>query len=251
MIIKRNQTDKKPNNEQQSVQPVQPSAEISFANQQNQSSTPEPLKFEDIVFDQRQERRQGSRRRGYRRIDDRNIVSRAQEEANSIREQAVKEGHRMGIENAQMEINQLIEAIQEFYSYKDEMFSMIAPHILDVSVEIAKKIINKEIEQDKTALLCLIKSALGDTFKLENRITVKVQPQDVLTVKEQLPEYLSADSNEAKIKVIPDENITSGGAIILTENGIIDATIDTGLSILEQAFKNIQQEQGQQEEQEQ
>ena len=91
----------------------------------------------------------------------------------------------------------------------------------------------------------MIKSALGDTFKLENRITVKVQPQDVLTVKENLPEYLSADANEAKIKVVPDENITSGGAIILTENGIIDATIDTGLSILEQAFKNIQQQEQQ------
>ena len=157
----------------------------------------------------------------------------------------------MGIENAQAEVNQLVGAIKEFFSYKDEMFNMIAPHILEVSVEIAKKIINKEIEQDKTALLGLIKSALGDTFKLENRITVKVQPQDVLTVKENLPEYLSADSIEAKIKVIPDENITSGGAIILTENGIIDATIDTGLSILEQAFKNIQQQQEQQEQQEQ
>ena len=121
------------------------------------------------------------------------------------------------------------------------MFNMISPCILDISVEIAKKIINKEIEQDKTALLSLIKSAIGDTFKLENRITVKVSPQDVVTVKENLPEFLSADSIEARIKVVPDDNITSGGAIIVTSNGIIDATIDTGLSILEQAFKKVQQ----------
>ena len=246
MIIKRSQSDKKPNSEKKPVvqQTAQSSAAPSFDNPKP-NVAPEPLKFEDIVFDPRQERRQGSRRRGYRRIDDRNIVSRAQEEANSIREQAVKDGHKMGIENAQEEVNQLMAALKEFFAYKDEMFNMIAPHILEVSVEIAKKIINKEIEQDKTALLGLIKSALGDTFKLENRITVKVQPQDVLTVKENLPEYLSADANEAKIKVVPDENITSGGAIILTENGIIDATIDTGLSILEQAFKNIQQQEQQ------
>lgn len=242
MIIKRSQSDKKSvggnNSNNKTAQPVTSASAVEKSVVQE---TAEPLKFEDIVFDARQERRQGSRRRGYRRIDDRNIVSRAQEEANSIREQAVKEGHRMGLENAQGEVNQLIEAIREYFSYKDEMFGLIAPHILDVSVAIAKKIINKEIEQDKTALLGLIKSALGDTFKLENRITVKVQPQDVLTVKENLPEYLSADSIEAKIKVIPDENIASGGAIIITENGIIDATIDTGLSILEQAFKNLQQ----------
>lgn len=207
-----------------------------------QSNEPQvPLSFEDIVFDSRQERRQGSRRRGYRRIDDRNMVSRAQEEANSIREQAVKEGHKIGIENAEQDIQALRDAIVGFFKYQDEMFSMISPCILDISVEIAKKIINKEIEQDKTALLSLIKSAIGDTFKLENRITVKVSPQDVVTVKENLPEFLSADSIEARIKVVPDDNITSGGAIIVTSNGIIDATIDTGLSILEQAFKKVQQ----------
>lgn len=239
MIIKRSQSEKKANDVNNKPQSSQQNSATAGGEVQN--TAPEPLRFEDIVFDARQERRQGSRRRGYRRIDDRNIVSRAQEEANSIREQAVKDGHRMGLENAQEEVNQLIEAIKGFFAYKEEMFNMIAPHILEVSVEIAKKIINKEIEQDKTALLGLIKSALGDTFKLENRITVKVQPQDVLTVKENLPEYLSADAIEAKIKVIPDENIASGGAIIMTENGIIDATIDTGLSILEQAFKNLQQ----------
>ena len=123
------------------------------------------------------------------------------------------------------------------------MFKGIAPHILDISVEIAKKIINKELEQDKNTLISLIKTALGDTFKLENRITVKVMPQDVATVRENLPEALSADSIEASIKVIPDENIQSGGAIIITDNGIIDATIDTGLSILELAFKKIQEKQ--------
>ena len=121
------------------------------------------------------------------------------------------------------------------------MFDGIAPHILDISVQIAKKIINKELEQDKMTLISLIKSALGDSFKPENRITVKVMPQDVATVRENLPAALSLESGEASIKVVPDENIQSGGAIIVTDNGIIDATIDTGLSILELAFKKIQE----------
>ncbi len=241
MIIKRSQSEKNKINKQV-TDTTHIVSENSNINNSVISQEPEvSLNFEDIVFDSRQERRQGSRRRGYRRIDDRNTVSRAQEEANSIREQAVREGHKIGLENAQQDIQSLLNAIQSFFDYKDKMFEMIAPHILDVSVEIAKKIINKEIEQDKTALLSLIKSALGDTFKSENRITVKVMPQDVVTVKENLPEFLSSDSYEAKIKVVGDDNISSGGAIIITENGIIDATIDTGLSILEQAFKNIQQ----------
>ena len=240
MIIKRKQSDNN-NIQKNNSEVTQVSSEKVVENISSQVEPQIPLSFEDIVFDARQERRQGSRRRGYRRIDDRNIVSRAQEEANSIREQAVKEGHKLGLENAQEDLQALTDALQEFFNYKEEMFSYISTHILDISVEIAKKIINKEIEQDKTALLSLIKSALGDTFKLDNRITVKVKSQDVVTVRENLPEFLSFDSGEAKIKVVADDNIASGGAIIITENGIIDATIDTGLSILEQAFKNIQQ----------
>lgn len=240
MIIKRSQSEK--TQKQPLFNDTAPTA-VPQIDDAVKQEVQVPLSFEDIVFDSRQERRQGSRRRGYRRVDERNMVSRAQEEANSIREQAVKEGHRIGLENAQKDIDSLIEAIKGFYSYKEEMFSMISPHILEISVEIAKKIINKEIEQDKEALFSLIKSALGDTFKTENRITVKVSPQDAVTVKENLPAFLSADSIEAKIKVVPDDSISSGGAIILTENGIIDATIDTGLSILEQAFKKMQQEQ--------
>lgn len=246
MIIKRNQSDnKQPQAKQETVtENTAPAITEEFLQSADAETIEKlPLSFEDIVFDARQERRQGSRRRGYRRIDERNIVSRAQEEANAIREQAVIEGHKIGIENAQKELAALMDAIKSFFAYKEEMFNYIAPHILELSVEIAKKVINKEIEQDKNALLSLIKFALGDTLKMDNRITVKVKPQDVVTVRDNLPEFLSADSIDAKIKVVPDDHIVSGGAIIITENGIIDATIDTGLSILEQAFKNIQQQQ--------
>lgn len=246
MIIKRSQSEVKKNTQKSSEQPKKVQEDIVLTPSEVSKPVKEevqvPLSFEDIVFDSRMERRQGSRRRGYRRIDDRNIVSRAQEEANSIREQAVKEGHKLGLENAHAEIQALTDAIQEFFTYKDEMFAVVAPHILDISVEIAKKIINKEIEQDKTALLSLIKSAMGDSFKVSNHITVKVLPQDVVAVKEGLPEFLSINSEDVDIKVVPDDNISTGGAIIVTDNGIIDATIDTGLTILEQAFKNLQQQ---------
>ena len=238
MIIKKHQSENLINKPDT---PPAPTPEVKVADNKNSEVNNPPLNFEDIVFDAREERRQGSRRRGYRRVDDRNIVSRAQDEARIIREQAVKEGHKIGLENAAADIHKLYEAIQEFFGYKEVLFNDIAPHILEIAVQIAKKIINKELEQDKMTLISLIKSALGDNFKIENRITVKVMPQDVSTVRENLPDALSVDLGEATIKVVPDENIKSGGAIIVTENGIIDATIDTGLSILELAFKKIQE----------
>ena len=48
------------------------------------------LSLDNITFEQREERREGSRRRGYRRTQDRNIVSRAKKDAQSIKEVAKK-----------------------------------------------------------------------------------------------------------------------------------------------------------------
>ena len=58
----------------------------------------EKIDISEIEFKERVERRRGDRRKGFRRIDERTLVSRAQEEARSIRELAAKEGYKNGLE---------------------------------------------------------------------------------------------------------------------------------------------------------
>ena len=45
--------------------------------------------------------------------------------------------------------------------------------------------------------------------------------------------------SEAKINVISDENISYGGCMVTTTNGIIDATIETQMSIISEALKEV------------
>ena len=73
---------------------------IKMVSAQNAEPEIDLFDVENIDFTQRQERRRGSRRRGYRRIDDRNLVSRAQEEAETIKKSAFEEGYRKGLEQA-------------------------------------------------------------------------------------------------------------------------------------------------------
>ena len=100
--------------------------------------------IENIDFTQRQERRRGSRRRGYRRIDDRNLVSRAQEESENIKKSAFEEGYRLGLEKAEADLNKFREEFSCFMNARKEVFEYIAPDILEISVDIAKKIIRKD-----------------------------------------------------------------------------------------------------------
>lgn len=192
--------------------------------------------IDNINFEQRPERRQGSRRRGYRRIDDRNLVSRAQEEAISIKEKAAQEGHKIGIEMAQEDISKLNDALEEFFTYKTKVYDEVAGGILDISLEIAKKILNIELDTNKQALLNIINNALSTHSKGENHVTIRVLPTEVETVKENIPEILSNGQFEAKIVVVGDDTIEMGGAIIETNNGIIDATVGTQLEIIKEAL---------------
>ena len=195
------------------------------------------LSLDDIQFEQRSERREGTRRRGYRRTQDRNVVSRAQKDAISIKEAARQEGYKEGIIKAEKDIEILKEKLSEFYNYKERVFDKVSECVMDVSVEIAKKIIKKQIEEDRTSVIPIIRSAIEEVNKIEEKITLRVMPQDVEIVRDKLPELFSGEYFEAKISVIPDKNIKEGGVIVETSNGIIDASIETQIEIIENALK--------------
>lgn len=195
--------------------------------------------LDNIDFSQRQERRRGDRRRGYRRIDDRNLISRAQEEADTIKESAAKEGYKAGIEQAQKDIQDVRNSITEFLKAKQEVFEYIAPDILEISVDIAKKIVKKEIEQDPQMLLETILDVLKNVSKDEVRVSIKVNPSQVSLVKENLPEIISTLGIEARINVLSEETIEIGGCILYTNNGVVDATINTQIAIIQEALKGI------------
>ena len=201
---------------------------------QEQRNPVDDLNFslENVKFQQREERREGSRRRGYRRTQDRNIISRAQNEAIQIKEAAKQEGYQAGIEKAVEDLAELKSKFAEFYAYKDALFEKVSDCIMDISLEVAKKIIKKEIEVDKEATISIIKGALDEVNRTENKITLKVMPQEVEIVKDKLPEIFADNTFEAKIMVVPDNNISEGGVIIETSNGIIDATIQTQVAII-------------------
>lgn len=200
---------------------------------------PDIFELDNIDFSQRQERRRGDRRRGYRRIDDRNLISRAQEEADSIRETAAKEGYKAGLEQAKSDIVALREKIADFVSAKKEVFEYIAPDILEISVDIAQKIIKREVSQNPQIILDSILDVMKTISKEENRITVKVNPLQADLVKTELPDYISSMGIEAKINVVGDESIAEGGCILNTNNGIVDASLDTQLDIIKEALKGM------------
>ena len=195
--------------------------------------------LDNIDFSQRAERRQGNRRRGFRRVDDRNLVSRAKDEADSIREAARKEGYQQGLSEASADLAEMRTALSEFMRAKKEVFEYIAPDILEISVDIAKKIIKKEVEQDPQILFDTIVDVLKTLSKEETKITVRVSPTQANVVKSAVPHIANIAGVEAKITVLPDDEVAEGGCLVTTNNGIVDATVQSRVAVVVEALKEL------------
>lgn len=195
--------------------------------------------IENIDFTQRQERRRGTRRRGYRRIDDRNLVSRAQEEADTIKQSAFEEGYRKGVEAASKDMETFREEFCAFMNAPKDVFEYIAPDILEISVDIAKKVVQKEVESDPQILINIIMDILKTIPKNEPKINIKVQPQAVQFVKDTIPNISYQFGIDAKINVTADPSVEEGGCVFQTNNGIVDASVDTRLEIIKNALEGM------------
>jgi flagellar assembly protein FliH len=195
--------------------------------------------LDNIDFKQRQERRRGDRRRGFRRIDDRNLISRAREEADAIKQAAAKEGYQEGLEAAKSDIASLREAVEVFYNAKQEVYENIAPDILEISFDIAKKIIKKESIDNPEIILENIKDIMKGLSKEESKITLRVAPSQAAITKQNVPEIASSLGLEVKITVMADESVMEGGCVLTTTNGVIDATIESQLEIISEVLKGI------------
>lgn len=195
--------------------------------------------LDNIDFAQRQERRRGDRRRGYRRIDDRSLISRAQEEAHVIKNNASQNGYEEGIIKAQEDIEALREMIANFMDAKNNVFTQIAPSILDIALDVAQKIIKKEVTQDQTIILSTIAEVLNTLSKDEPKVIIRVNSAQIDLVKENVPDICTKIGCDARINVVADDSIEFGGCRFYMGNGVVDATINTQLAIIKEALKDI------------
>lgn len=202
-----------------------------------QASSQETSFEHTFTIQERQERRRGDRRRGYRRIDDRNLISRAHEESNSIRERASKEGFDYGLSKAQEELNRLNESIESFLSARQKALEEVAPDIAFIAVKVAEKIIKTEVACDETIVLNIVSETLKEFGKDESNIIIKVNPVDVQIVRENMPKIFPYGSKNTKIVVMDDEEVETGCCIVETNNGMLDARFSTQLQILKRAFE--------------
>lgn len=250
MIIKKKVKQQKTEEELQIEEAEKAEKEAQKAAEEEERKREEMLKqkeedvnifdVDNIDFSQRKERRTGNRRRGYRRIDDRNLVSRAQEEAQQIKQNAYQEGFNAGLQQAQADMENFRNILGAFMGAEDKVFNEVAPNIMAIAMEIAQKIIKTEVKADPQIVLDTVVDVLKTLSKTEPRIVLRINPLQVQYIKDTLPEQVRLLGMETKLSIISDESISEGGCIVETNNGLVDASVEAQLEIVQNAIRSME-----------
>ena len=160
------------------------------------------------------------------------IRARAEEtlkQAEREREEERQRGYDEGREEGQEE---LIEKISEAELAHEKILNEAEPQIVKMVMDIAEKVVGQAVLEG--AVVDVVKKAILES--VGKKIIVRIHPQDVALLKERQSEILSGLGEVRSISFQEDESIPSGGCIVETELGVVDAKLETQLNAIRKAL---------------
>lgn len=162
---------------------------------------------------------------------------------------ASKEGYQQGYDDgmahAQKEIEeQLLKArkiVDSSYIAKEQIISEAEPFLVRLSLDIAEKVIGRQIEIDNTVIVDMVKHALERCHEM-SLITVLVKPEYFPLVQEARDELKQLLSEDMELKVLPDRTLESDGCVIRSQRGSIDARVDVQLNEIRKVLLEVAKE---------
>lgn len=162
-----------------------------------------------------------------------------QEEA---RQQGWDAGYVAGQEAAQEETQQTLLTVNQLLATaettKDEFIAGIQDGIGELAVNIAEKIIGKEISQNKQAVTNIVGKVL-EAANVHGACTIRVNPLDHEILGPLWDTIPSMQSPTQKWEMVADKRIEQGGCIIEANGGLIDAQLGTQLKQIRKSFASI------------
>lgn len=162
-----------------------------------------------------------------------------QEEVNAIKEAARSEGfeqgYKDGIENLKSAASEFFTGLNDVAEAKKDMVAQAEPELVKLSLAIAEKVVGQAIELDETLIKSIILEAIQKITD-KDKVIIRASENEVAAIR-QIQDDIRKHMPEIKQLVIQvDHRLKSGGVIIETQLGYIDASVKTKLDTIEKAF---------------
>jgi flagellar assembly protein FliH len=171
------------------------------------------------------------------------VLAEAHAEAERVVRDAYAEGLRRGIEAGQAQylesVGQSAEALQAaagaMKAAREEFISSLEPQVVALVKDIARRILQREI-QAKGDLVCrTVRSALANLAERE-QVTIRLNPADAETLQREKVALLEEFEAVKRMEIVTDDSVSPGGCIAESELLQVDARLDAQLERILEAM---------------
>jgi len=124
-------------------------------------------------------------------------------------------------------MRRLVQAILSgFARQRRELLTELQPYVVRIAVEVARRIVQRELRTDPGMVSRTVRSAL-EQVALASETRVRVHPLDAQVLQSSIREIVQAPDEAASLQIIPDGSIERGGCVVESDRGIVDARLQT------------------------
>ena len=167
------------------------------------------------------------------------IIAAAEAQAAKLREEALmayEAEKRRGFEEGLQAGLEKVVADKLDFAYESAAYmEAVEGKLADIVIKALKKCVSQV--GDRTLVVEIVRKAMKAVIRNQRQITLKVAPDMVDTVKSRLDEILSDYPALERVDVVEDTRLKGPAAIIETEAGVADASVDTQLAAIENSIR--------------
>jgi flagellar assembly protein FliH len=148
-----------------------------------------------------------------------------------------KKGFDLGAQKIKPLLSSIEEALIQLNKIREETYQQIEKEVVELALAIAQKVICHEIATDRETVVCVAKEALAKVDD-PGKIKIKMSPTDLQFINETKYQLSNLISDIDNVTLEAEDSIQSGGCVIETDIGEIDARIEKQLQAVEESFRS-------------
>lgn len=173
------------------------------------------------------------------------LLAETSERVQQAEQEAYQTGYKRGEEEAWEAHKQAQEAyhestrqvLLEVNELRQKIYKYTEVEILALSIDIAEKLVCRQLELKPETIVDIARAACIQAKECE-MVIIYAAPEQVETLKARNDEFSTQLYRNKRLEFIADSTIKTGGCRIETEQGYIDATIETMLKQLNATIRD-------------
>jgi flagellar assembly protein FliH len=119
---------------------------------------------------------------------------------------------------------------------REAMIRSAERELATLALEVASKVIRREVSCDPTVVLNVVEAALEKVGSTDS-VKIVVHPEDAELVREKWAEMKGSVAFGPNWEVVADEWVERGGCLIETKNGTVDSRLEAQIAEIVSAFE--------------